>query len=380
MPDPILALKATAAAAVVAAVVMLVSALLFRKGRSGSATLVEVLAVGGGLGLGCWWLGFAPKVPPIEDRDRLLLVLLPAVGIVEIIAASSRWKWVGRILRVLLALPIPFLLLFGSGWLPATWTPGVDPSAPSDWNQQQAIAILSGLGVLLAAVWSLAIWAAGRPGGYVVPAALGLVNAAAGVSILLSGNASGGLIALPFAGVAAGTLLVCLLASRTHPMTGVVGIGSVFLFGLLMGGRFFGELTTTNFALLIAAPLVCCIVLGLLSAQKFKLPLRFVIALVASLVPAGVAAGLAYKSFEAETNESSAYGSAAPADDAPVFSPATKTGVQDGATGVQGGAAKETSASQPANAATSSRDPGAEDAASEPKRSAPIDPGADSKN
>ncbi len=119
-------------------------------------------------------------------------------------------------------------------------------------------------------------------------------------------------------------------------------------------------------ASLIVAPLVCCIVLGLLSAQKFKLPLRFVHrAFVASLSPGRVAAGLAYKSFEAETNESSAYGSAAPADDARIR---LQSGNQDRrsgrrATGVQGGgAAKETSASQPANAATSSRDPGAEDA------------------
>ena len=46
MPDPVLALKATAAAAGVSAVVMLLSAFLFRKGRSGLAALAEVLAVG----------------------------------------------------------------------------------------------------------------------------------------------------------------------------------------------------------------------------------------------------------------------------------------------------------------------------------------------
>jgi len=376
MPDPVLALKATAAAAGVAAVVMLLSAFLFRKGRSGLAALAEVLAVGSGIGLGCWWLGFPPKFPPIEDRDRLLLVLLPAVGIVEIIAASLRRKWVGRVLRVLLALPIPLLLLFGSGWLPASWTPGGDPSAPSTWTQQEAVEILSGLGVLLAVVWSLSIWTAQRPAGYVVPAALGLVTAAAGVSVMLSGSASGGLIGLPFAGVAAGTLLACLLFARTHPMTGVVGIGSVFLFGLLMGGRFFGELTSTNFALLIATPLVCCAVLALPPMQKTKVPLRFVVALVACLLPAGAATGLAYRSFAAATDESSAYGSSAESD-APAFSEAPSSKAPASLAPEPGSPARATASSSP-------RDPGADEPSppgdSGTKRApAPVDPGEDLK-
>ncbi len=247
MPDPALILGATAAAAVLSALVMLAGAWAARKGRGGLAVLVEVLAVGGGLAIGCRWLGFTPRVPPVEDQDRLLLVLLPATALVEILAAAlRRWPWFGRIFRVLLALPIPALLLFGSGYLPSTWIPGGDPNAPSTWTQEQAIEILVGLGVLLAVAWSLLIWAAHRAGGFAVPAALGLVVTAAGVSMMLSGYASGGLIGLPFAGVAAGTLLVCLLFARGHSMTGVVGVGTVLLFGLLMAGRFFGELRTTN--------------------------------------------------------------------------------------------------------------------------------------
>jgi hypothetical protein len=376
MPDPVLALKATAAAAGVSAVVMLLSAFLFRKGRSGLAALAEVLAVGSGIGLGCWWLGFPPKFPPIEDRDRLLLVLLPAVGIVEIIAASLKRKWVGRVLRVLLALPIPLLLLFGSGWLPATWTPGADPSAPSTWTQQEAIEILSGLGALLAIVWSLSIWTAQRPGGYVVPTALGLVTAAAGVSVMLSGSASGGLIGLPFAGVAAGTLLVCLLVARTHPMTGVIGIGSVFVFGLLMGGRFFAELTNTNFALLIVAPLFCWLV-ALPPVRGFKAPLRFLIALAVCLVPAGVAVGLAVRDYSAETSEASAYGETGPTSDAPAFGVTPSSAVQKSGTA---GASTAPSA----DVSNSPRDPASDEPSPagnpETKRPpAPVDPGEDLK-
>src|SRR5579862_3207636 len=100
MPDALLVLGATAAAAVVAAVVMLAGVWPARSGRSGLAALVDVLAVGGGMGIGCWWLGLLPKLPPVEDQDRLLLVLLPAVGLVEIVSAAlGRWPWFGRVIR-----------------------------------------------------------------------------------------------------------------------------------------------------------------------------------------------------------------------------------------------------------------------------------------
>ncbi|HEV3138848.1 MAG TPA: hypothetical protein VGZ26_13115, partial [Pirellulales bacterium] len=214
MPDPFQIIQASTAAGVVAAVVMLAAAWASRKGRVGLATLADVLAFGAGMAIGCWWLGLAPKLPPIEDRDRLFVVLLPAAAIVEIIAGFSRRRpWVGHVLRVLLALPIPALLLFGSGWLPAAWA-GMDPSAPSTWTPQEAIAMLVGLGVLLAAMWGLLVWASQQTGGFVVPAALGLLVAAAGTCVALSGSVNEGQIGLPFAGVAAGALLVCALFAR----------------------------------------------------------------------------------------------------------------------------------------------------------------------
>jgi hypothetical protein len=366
MPDAKLVLGATAAAAVVAALVMLAGAWAARKGRSGLATLTEVFAVGAGMGIGCWWVGVLPKLLPAEDQTRLLVVLLPATGIVEILAAVFlRRPWFGRVLRVLLALATPTLLLLGSGYLP-----GGEAGAPATWTGQEALAILLGLGVLLAAVWGLLIRTAQGPGGFVVPAALGLIIAATGVCLLLSSDASGGLIGLPFAGVAAGTLVVCLLLARNHAMTGVVGVGSVFLFGLLMEGRFFAGLTTTNFALLIVAPLLCWLV-ALPPVRGFKSPVRFVMALVACLIPAGAAVGLAVHNYAAETSESSEYGDSASASDAPAFGAPTSSGARAG--------------SSPAapDVSTSPRDPGTDepgspgDSRKKPKP-APVDPGGES--
>jgi hypothetical protein len=205
-----------------------------------------------------------------------------------------------------------------------------------------------------------------------VPAALGLITAAGGVCVALSGYASGGLVGLPFAGVAAGTLLVCLLFARSHSMAGVIGVGSVFLFGLLMAGRFFGDLTMTNFALLIVAPLLC----GLIAVpplRGFRAPFCFFAALVICLIPAGVAVGLAAANFASETSESSAYGDAASASDAPAFTPAPTGQTTPAGSGVSSlGSSK---------ASQAPRDPSAEEPSSPTKRPpAPVDPGAESKN
>jgi hypothetical protein len=372
MPDAMLVLGATAAAAVVAALVMLVGTWPARTSRNGLAILAEVLAIGGGMGIGCWWLGLVPRWPPLEDQDRLLLVLLPAAGIVEILAALLRRRpWFGRAFRLLLALPTPALLLLGSGYLP-----GGEAGAPSTWTGREALAILLSLGALLAAVWGLSIRAAQRPGGFVVPAALGLISAAAGVCLILSGYATGGLIGLPFAGVAAGALVVCLLLARGHAMTGVVGVGSVFLFGLLMSGRFFAELTTTNFALLIASPLFCWLV-ALPPVREFKAPLRFLTALVVCLIPAGVAVGLAVRSYSAETSEASAYGDAAAASDAPAFGAAPSSGVQKSGTAGASSAPSADVSNSPRDPASDEPSPAGDSGTKRPP--APVDPGEDLK-
>jgi hypothetical protein len=381
MFDPKLIVSAKAAAAVVAALVMLVGVWPARKGRSGLATLLEVLAIGGGMVIGCWWLHVESRFPPIEDQDRLLLVLLPMTGVVEILAAGlGRRAWVGRVLRVLWALLVPALLLFGSGWLPATWTPGGDPTAASTWTPQQALAMLAGLGIALAVVWGLLIRAAERPGGFAVPAALGLVTAAAGVCIMLSGSASGGLIGLPFSGIAAGVLVICLLFARMRATTGLVGVGTVLLFGMLMGGRFFGELTTTNFALLLVAPLLCCLA-AFAPLSRFKAVPRFVALLILCLLPAGAAAGLAHHKFAADTDISSAYSEEGAGGEAPKFGESSP-----GASSAGGTASTEPAVPQStADKRTSPQDPAAEEpapaASSGAKRGpAPIDPGEESKN
>src|SRR5262245_19910974 len=118
MPDELLVLKTTSAAALLAALAVLLAGWPWRRPRQA--------LVAAGLGLGfvagavvgarvleiiprlvppgkedtLLW-GFMPRSLPPEDKDRLLLVVLPGVAVAEIVTALLRraaWlKWLPRL-------------------------------------------------------------------------------------------------------------------------------------------------------------------------------------------------------------------------------------------------------------------------------------------
>jgi hypothetical protein len=73
---------------------------------------------------------------------------------------------------------------------------------------------------------------------------------------MLSGYATGGQVGLPLAAALLGATAVALFLPKPSPQTGPLGIAVVGLFGLLVIGRFFGELTTLHAVLLFCAPLI----------------------------------------------------------------------------------------------------------------------------
>jgi hypothetical protein len=85
---------------------------------------------------------------------------------------------------------------------------------------------------------------------------LALVAACAGVTIMLSGYASGGQLGFPLAAALGGAAVASLVIGRNPDLRGVLGVGLVTHFALLLAGRFFGKLTTANAVLLLAAPLL----------------------------------------------------------------------------------------------------------------------------
>src|SRR5439155_2701424 len=89
----------TAIAAVLAALVFLLFAWPWKwRGTDFKSVLPIRTAVGGvlsvsvGFFVGCWWFGVRPHWPPLEDQDRLLLILLPAVIVVELLAALLQFR------------------------------------------------------------------------------------------------------------------------------------------------------------------------------------------------------------------------------------------------------------------------------------------------
>jgi hypothetical protein len=251
MPDPLQILQALTVAAVTAAAVALLGALVL-KHRPSLAAAGMVLGVGLGFFAGCAWLGIRPHWPPREDQHRLLLILFPSVILVELVAAAAgKWTW---LLRLALAGSAAWILLFGSVYLTDLAGPG-----SREWTPGQTWLILTALAAALVMVWAALASLARHTGGRSVPLALGLTCGGAGVTVMLSGYASGGQLGLPLAAAVAGVVIASLVLTRPIDASGVTGLAVVGLFSLLVIGRFFGELTTSHAVVLFLAPLVCCL-------------------------------------------------------------------------------------------------------------------------
>jgi hypothetical protein len=246
MPDPVVILKASAAALAVAAAILL----LF--GKLGRAGWASAAGVGVGFFVGAWLLGVHPHFPLKEDKDRWLLVLLPAaVGVEAAASFLRRLPWLAWPLRLVLAAGAAPVLLYGSVYL----SDRGDPSGRK-WGPEQTWLILGGMALALATGWALLDRLARRGAGGFAPLVLALACAGSGVTVMLSGYATGGQLGLPLAFALTGAAAASWLLRGPQDLRSAVGIGIVGLFALLVVGRFFGELTTANAVLLFGAPLL----------------------------------------------------------------------------------------------------------------------------
>ena len=156
---------------------------------------------------------------------------------------------VAWVLRVGLASIAGRVLLHGSSY--------VDGSS-SDWTIGQTWVALVVCAFLLTAVWSLLAWLMQRSGGVSIPIAVSQTCVAGGMALMLSAYLTGGKAALPVAAALAGAAIVShLIISSRQANSGAVGIGVVSLFGILVLGRFFGELSTGRAVAIFLAPLMC---------------------------------------------------------------------------------------------------------------------------
>jgi hypothetical protein len=256
MPDPLHILQVLAAVAALAAAIPLLCGWPWHSPRPARVSAGGVLGVGLAFFLGCWLLGFEPHWPPREDQDRLLLVLLPAVVAVELAAAIPALPlWLPWLLRLAIAAGAGRVLLHNTTYLSDLAGPG-----SREWSPAQTWLILGALAGALVEVWLALIALARRTTGRSVALALAMTCGGTAITIMLSGYTSGGQLALSLSAALAAATIASLVLSPPADMTGALGVGVVGLFGLLVIGRFFGQLTTTHAALLFFAPLLCWLV------------------------------------------------------------------------------------------------------------------------
>ena len=249
MPDPLLFMKAVAVSGAVSAVVVAVLTLLRRPAGSNRINADCILGFALGAAVGCRVLELSPHWPPVDGLDRLLLILLPLSVVIELIAGFARVpRPVAWVLRVGLASIAGRVLLHGSSYL---------DGSSSDWTVGQTWVALVVCALLLAAVWTLLAWLMQRSGGVSIPIAVSQTCVAGGMAVMLSGYLTGGKAALPVAAGLAGAAIASRLVTSRNVGTGAVGIGVIGLFGILVLGRFFGELSTGRALLLFLAPLLC---------------------------------------------------------------------------------------------------------------------------
>ena len=297
MPDPIQILESLAATMVAAVVVVLLANWPWKTAHSQQTAVGCLLGVAAGFVVGCWRLQVKPNWPPIVDQDRLLLVLLPAVVLVEVFATVAyrhgRLVWP---LRGVIAATAAWILLYNSSYLADLAGPG-----SREWTPTQVWVTLCSLALSLLGVWFVVIYLEHRCPTRAVPLSLSMSCVGAAITVMLSGYASGGQLGFPLAAAVAGAIGASLVLPDVPDLEGVTAFGVVGLFSLLVVGLFFGRLAMTNAILLGFSPLLCWLP-ELLPTRRWKLPVRNLLRLTCVALPIIIAVALAQQKFVVDSS------------------------------------------------------------------------------
>lgn len=241
--------------AIVSAVSMLAMASLRRFAGMTWLNSASVVGIGVGLSAGYRVLALQLAWPPVSGLDRFLTLVIPAAAAIELVAGfDSVAKWFAWFLRVSLAAATPRILLHDSVYL---------SDSDFTWSLWEASAILACCGVLIAALWGLLAWLHSRSPGVSIPLALCLTVQCAGITVMLAGYIKGGAAAFPLAATLTTTTGVVWLFKKRYGNSndicefGIIGIGVIGVSGLLVIGRFFGEISTYSALTIQLAPLLC---------------------------------------------------------------------------------------------------------------------------
>ena len=275
-----------------AAIALLAWSWLWSSPGSTRRPIGEVIAVGIGFAAGCWWLGARAHWPPREDLDRLLLIVLPAAGAVEIAVAlfSPRW-WICWSLRLAVMAAAAPIVLYGSVYLSEPGGPGTRL-----WTPTQIGLTLTMLAGAVGVTWAFLARLARRTSDRSLPLGVAVACLGAAATVMLSGYATGGEIGLPLAAVLAGTACASLFRARPANTRAILNVGIVGLFGLLVIGHFFGELRTDLACLVFFAPLLAWIP-ELPYLRRLRPLIRSSLRVILTATPVAIAVFLAARDF-----------------------------------------------------------------------------------
>ena len=252
MPDPFVILTAMGVAFAVSAA--FVAGFGWPRSTTGPAwvDIGWVLGLAAGFFLGCWVLGNRPHWPLRDDLDRLFIVVLPAVVLVELLAALKGVpRWLVMTLRAAVIIGTAPVLLFGTSYLSVDSEAG-DP----EWSKGQAALILGSLAAVLAVVWFLLSRLGSRSPTVIHAVCLAGTSAGTAVAVMLSGYASGGQNGFTLAAALLGAASITAACRWSARGGNPLGVAVIMLYSLLLVGRFFGELTSIHGILLFVSPLL----------------------------------------------------------------------------------------------------------------------------
>ena len=284
MPDPISYLKASIAAVVASAMIVLVFRLIMRKSVHSVAAVSYVLAVGVGIVTGCRVLQFSWTWPPANALNRFLLIVLPATVILELLAAIlgggeavnvrilgySAPKRSGSLcalgFRLALYASVGRILLHDSVYLGDVSRGGdLGGVHPDAWNFAETVAVFGGSFAGLIAIWGLLCRLSERAAAGSITLSLAMVIQGTGLATMMAGYIKGGSAAIPLAAALVGATFASQLLAKVVDgfdkkyLRGTIGIGVIGLCSLLCIGHYFGQLTGLRAIVLFLTPLLCWI-------------------------------------------------------------------------------------------------------------------------
>lgn len=254
-----------------------------------SVALVGTVATAIAFVAGYWSATGWPTFPPNESQQRMLVYMLPAAAVVGLLASLPKVpRFVPWILRIATALAAPPMLLLS--YIKYTWSTG------------EAVAQLTLIGFLAAAVWAALVMMSRRHPGGRVPTVVMFITGAMGITIMLSGSQTLGQYSLSLSASLAAIAGLSLVSKTKFSARGLVDVAAAMLLGLCIQGAYYADLTALNALLISTIPILAW--LGELPVIRRRPAWQqFAVRWALVLLPLMIAVGLAAVAFAAEVND-----------------------------------------------------------------------------